>query len=194
MAVTEIDLIGEQLKATGYYKTSWEELGLEYDADAIQAVFDAIPNVPPRVVDIDEMPIKCTITNSECDAAIQRLGAPVIEYLFSGIQNQFARERRRVFGANYYLTGDFFTHHKDYRRPEIMTAVVLSLSGVRNLVVSGQGHRMEPGSIMLIDGMHNPVHSAQCLEGPSISAVIDVPELLYPRGSFQKNAVVNATA
>lgn len=177
MAGIQTDLIGEQLKRDSYFETSWEQLGIPYEHELAQQVIATSTEVlfrPPERPDREARAM-----SEACRAAAKSLMQPVVERLFPGDENERARRDWFLFGVNYYKTGQYFPPHNDLNDPDIVTIVILSLSGVRRLGVANKLLELRPRAITLLDGGANPKHHALCIEGPSVSVVADVPAFIY---------------
>ena len=179
MRTINLQTIGEQLKATGCYQTTWKELGLSFDEELAGEIIrlSTEDHVRPAT---EELVREARSNSPVCRDAARRLLGPLVNRLFDDDKYASARANWNVFGVNYYDVGNTFPMHRDFNNSDIRTALVASLSGVRILGVKGvKPIRQEVGSIVIIDGGSNPEHEAYCVEGPSVSAVEDVPELLY---------------
>lgn len=174
-----IETIGVELRNTSYYATSWEALGLPYDevlAEEVIATCSENAIRPPQ----EEVQRSARGTSPACVAAAQRLVRPIVESLFVGDEYENARNNWFLFGVNYYERGDVFPRHHDFKKPELSTVVIASLTGIRRLKVEGSPPiTTAPGSITLLNGATNPEHQAWCVEAPSISVVASVPDILY---------------
>lgn len=179
MAVTQQEIIGRDLLAQSYYSTSWEKLGVEYDEAAAQRVVAACPEELRRPTDFHEgIRREARAVSDACKTAAIELMQPLVDRLFV---SELVRTRWSLFGINYYEIGDVLPFHQDLNNPEIKTTIIASLVGTRLFKLRGI-HRpllLIPQDILLLDGGANPWHYAECIEGPSVSVVADVPELLY---------------
>lgn len=172
--------IGEQLREQSYFSTSWRELGLEYDQVLAQEVIAASTEKLQRPPVDQGVVREARAVSDNCKRLAKKMVTPLVEHLFDGDKYAEARNSWFLFGVNYYETGDLFPRHRDLNNPDIMTIAIVSLCGVRSLRVgNNQPIEMVPGSVVLLDGANNPIHLATCVEGPSVSVVADVPELLY---------------
>ena len=91
---------------------------------------------------------------------------------------------------NRYEAGGELGAHQDSVEK---TVLVVTASGARNFDVYKRGETegsfstveqsflLGVGSVMILDGQADPGHAIQCVEGPSVSAVLDVPALLRPQ-------------
>ncbi len=172
--------IGEQLRTQKFAVVSWHELGLDINSEICTEVIQRAPLslITPGLNGDDDMYRSSRAMDERCLGAARSLATPVVERLFA--HRQEALESWSVFGVNYYNQGDYLPFHRDFDKPEIATTAILSLSGVRTLTIEDcRPLQLCPGVIALVDGMSNPLHTASCVEGPSVSVVLEIPSLLY---------------
>lgn len=177
-----LESIAEELQAKHVVETSWEKLGLIFDNEAAEEVIRRCPEElyrdPTR--DNEHTRTVARANSPACRAAARTFIEPVVDHLFEGDQYVDARKNWVLFGVNYYDGDDRFGWHHDLYNSDVKTIVIGSISGIRRLTVEGYPPiDLEPESIVLLDGAANLWHKAECLEGPSVSVVADVPELLY---------------
>lgn len=190
MITQEISRIGEQLDQIGHVQTSFEALGLEYP-DALARELDESFKATDQYESVQAEGRTGMLMYRE-DAPLQvgrRIVTPVIEALFSDYPN--ITDELGMYAVNHYNKGDFFNAHQDHFDGTVMIATT---AGVRNFDVYHKepeddefrsiaaSYRLGIGSIVLLNGYKNLGHAAQCLEGPSISVVSDVP---YPMTSWR---------
>jgi hypothetical protein len=113
-----------------------------------------------------------------------RISLPIAQVLFPG--HPTLREDMGTYAVNQYETGEFFNPHQDHFNGTVM---ISTIAGTRRFNVYDRepeddvfntisaSHVVGLGSIVLLNGYKNLGHAAECLEGPSISVVADVP---YP--------------
>lgn len=183
MITQEIARIGEELDQAGHVQTSFEALGLVYP-DALAKELDESFQTTAQYQDVQDGGRTGMLMYRD-DAPLQvgrRIVTPVIEALFSdrpGVTSELG-----MYAVNHYNKGDFFNPHQDHFDGTVM---ITTTAGVRNFDVYDKepeddvfrsiaaSYRLGIGSIVLLNGYKNLGHAAQCLEGPSISVVSDVP-------------------
>lgn len=190
MITQEIARIGEQLDQVGHVQTSFEALGLEYP-DALARELDESFKVTEQYAGV-QAEGRTGMLMYRDDAPLQvgrRIVTPVIETLFADRPN--VTSELGMYAVNHYNEGDFFNPHQDHFDGTVMIATT---AGARNFDVYNKepeddvfrsiaaSYRLGIGSIVLLNGYKNLGHAAQCLEGPSISVVSDVP---YPMTAHQ---------
>jgi hypothetical protein len=174
------EYIAEKLRNSALCVTSWQELGVPYDEEISELVLQtATQSLLRRPQEEGALREVARGASEDCRATARLLAEPIVERLFGGALYVKARQDWFLFGVNYYEQGDVFPVHRDLNNPDLTTVVIMSLSGVRMLRVEGNPPvRLTKGSIALLDGGANPEHTAWCVEGPSVSVVVDVPALL----------------
>lgn len=187
----ELQRITFELDTSGYSLTSYDQLGLEFDTDLAVRLCDvaAEGDFSSTAADLTKHIGKKLMTMVQDERALsfgRELVSPVVDTLFAGSPR--ARRDWQVYAMNHYETGGELGVHRDSVGS---TVVVVTASGVRNFDVYKQESEGSPneiehsfllraGSVMIIDGQIDPSHSVSCIEGPSVSAVLDVPDLLRP--------------
>ena len=179
MSATSLETLGTQIRTSVHALTSWEALGLTYDERLTQQIIAQCPEDLQRPPQEEGQRREARAVSQACRVAAWKLMCPLVERLFADEKYEDARANWQLFGVNYYETGDFFPPHRDLNNSGIMTIVIATVSGIRRLNVEGSTLTLEPRSIAILDGSANPLHSAYCEEGPSVSIVADIPELLY---------------
>lgn len=185
MITQEISRIGEQLDQIGHAQTSFEALGLEYSDDLARELEESIKATEQHeTVQAEGRTGMLMYREGALLQVGQRIVTPVIEALFSDRPNVV--DKLNMYAVNHYNEGDFFNPHQDHFDGTVMIATT---AGVRNFDVYDKepeddefrsiaaSYQLGIGSIVLLNGYKNLGHAAQCLEGPSISVVSDVP---YP--------------
>lgn len=185
MITQEISRIGEQLDQQGHVQTSFVALGLGYP-EALARELDESFKVTEQYADA-QAEGRTGMLMYRDDAPLQvgrRIVTPVIETLFADRPN--VTSELGMYAVNHYIEGNFFNPHQDHFDGTVM---IVTTAGVRNFDVYNKepeddtfrsiaaSYRLGIGSIVLLNGYKNLGHAAQCLEGPSISIVSDVP---YP--------------
>ncbi len=173
-----ITSLGVELRTKGSAETSWAELGIPYCESWADEVIRTIPEHLVGGDFVEGIRREAISMSRPCRTAAMEFARPVIGALFEGDDFEKAREKAYLFNVNYYETDAFKGGHRDFNNSDTMTAIVLTICGRRKLTAEGTKHDQARGSIVLIDGGVNPWHSVICEEGPSVSVVVDVPELL----------------
>jgi len=178
----ELARITTDLEQRGWAQTTFDALGLEIDAAAVERLAKACEGKPSGTealkltehVDKERMTI---VQDEECLADGRDFARPAVDSLFQ--DSPRARATWSLYGLNRYETGGHFGEHQDSTGS---TVLIVSITGRRELTVgegaAAQRVGMTPGTITLLDAQHDPVHAVRCTEGPSISAVLDVPDML----------------
>lgn len=181
MADITINDVGVEFGKSPVFVCDLKDMGACYDEALADKVIETAPERLVREPSEDGQSRREARARSyACEQAATKLFRPVIDQVFSGSQFYLPRYRWDLFGVNYYETGDRFAMHEDYRTPKPLVVVILSLCGVRTLTVIGQRpEQLTPGKIAFLDGRANPLHAADCTEGPSVSVVADVPDVHF---------------
>lgn len=180
MITQEIDRIRGQLQDVGHVLTSYDALDLpfpEHAAADLQRAF--------ATTDQQDARTGMLMFREDAPLAVGRLMIePVAQRLFANQLNVL--DDLSMYAVNQYEAGDFFNPHQDHYDGTVMIATAI---GTRNFdvyrpeeeddtfVTVDTSYRLARGSIMLLNAYKNLGHAAQCVEGPSISVVSDVP---YP--------------
>jgi hypothetical protein len=169
-----------ELAERGFCKASFAEFGLLFPSREIDEVLRTATNRLNKK-DVDEGKPAYVTEGSPCLTFANVVMASAVKVLFAPNEEKI-RRRWKLFAVNYYETGDIFSMHQD-NAGDSTTTVILSLSGVRRFTIMDKlptrsQHMLETGSIVLLDGSENLMHSVSCIEGPSISIVADIPATL----------------
>jgi alkylated DNA repair dioxygenase AlkB len=124
------------------------------------------------------------VQDEHCLALGRRFVDPLVGSLFA--DSERARANWSIYGVNRYETGGSFGSHRDSVGA---TVLIVTASGLRDFSVFEQEgsdglnqiertFELGPGSVMILDGQLDPRHAVSCRVGPSVSAVLDVPDLL----------------
>jgi hypothetical protein len=207
MAYEVLERITNELTEVGHSVTSYSELGLDFDEIAVSRLrevvegdtFDAEAAELTTDIDTNKMIIARGADTLRLGTAFVR---PVMETLFA--DSPKALGKWALYAVNRYdEEGSRFAPHKDSVGG---TVVVATLVGRRSMDIYRRypdqredrpetfreiEHTVElgPGSIMIIDGYLDPPHAVRCLEALSISAVVDIPDLLRPRATWQPRSL-----
>lgn len=180
----ELQRIAADLEERGWAHTTFNALGLTVDTDAVARIESACKNKPSgaEALKLTEHVSKARMTlvqDEGCIADGRAFVSPAVDLLFR--DSARARATWTLYALNCYEDGGHFGEHQDSTGS---TVLIVSLTGRRELIVGGcpgaQVVEMAPGSITILDAEHDPVHAVRCIEGPSISAVLDVPDMLRP--------------
>ncbi len=183
MTNQEVQRLGSELQEEGHALTSFQQLGI--------SDFETLASQVCRAVEKNDQlkaerraqrlgMVMCKDTTSKQAGA--RMIVPVVEALFE--IDDSGPDAWVPYTVNHYETGEFFSPHQDYLDG---TVIIVGVLGVRGLDVYRKEeeddifieveHRyiLKPGSILLLNGYKDLGHAAQCVKGPSISVVGDVP-------------------
>lgn len=197
MANKVLRRITEELTEIGHAVTSYEELGLDFDEQAVATLSEVVGKdvYGEQALQLVENTENTTNMIIAQGADTLRLGTdfvrPVIETLFAGSPRTLGKWA--LYAINRYEAGGTFEPHMDSVGASV---VVASISGVREMDIykreadqlpeKPETYRvvertleLYPGVIVILDGQLDPPHAVRCIE-PSLSAVIDVPDLLRP--------------
>lgn len=180
MSTTGLEVVRSELKRKSCHHTNWADLGIPFDQAVAQEV---VTTAKDHLVDGPSNNGESRpqyATSLACRSAARKLMSPLIGHLF-GLEKQVETDGMwDVFHINYYNASNRFSRHFDFPSSTPATVVIASLSGVRSLSVEGNPVlTLNPQSVTLLDGLANPVHSADCVEAPSISVVADVRRVMY---------------
>lgn len=200
MIKAEQQRVTNELATAGYSLTSYAELGLTFDAELAAELCDVAaqgtfsPSAAELTAHIEKN--NMTIVQEERALALGRqVVTPLVDGLFAGSPR--ALENWNLYGINHYNeAGAGLGAHQDSVGS---TVLIASISGLRKFCVYRKEPEYEtfreiestftlsPGSVVILDGYADPGHFVECLEGPSVSAVFDVPDLLRPEETYQIN-------
>jgi hypothetical protein len=191
MALGELQRLAEELTEAGYALTSYADIGLELDVvlaqqlseTALKGIFS--PDAAKLTERIEKQ--KMTMVQDELSIKLGRqMVAPIVEALF--VSNKEAVEGWDLYAMNCYQEGGGLGVHQDSVEK---TVLVVTASGARRFDVYNRNEKEEAGftqpersfllnvgSIMILDAEADPGHSIECIEGPSVSAVLDIPALI----------------
>lgn len=183
MRTQEVRRVGEALDTLGHALTGFNELGIEGHEALATDLVEAIEATDQyKKVSETGRTGMLMFREEEPLNAGKRLVEPVFSALFH--DRPEAVQSMGMYAINHYETGDFFNPHQDHFDGTVM---IMTPMGRRNLDVYKvededdvftdvtHNYTLVPGSVMLLNGYRNLGHAAQCLEGPSISVVADVP-------------------
>lgn len=200
--ITELTRITQELDGKGYTLTSYERLGLPFDSKLVGELCTAaaMGTFSPAAADLTKHIEKSNMAMVQDEAALElgrRLVRPVVETIFHG--NTHALDKWSLYAMNRYdAPAASLGSHQDSVGS---TVLVVTASGVRDFNIHERPEfvgqetpiketiRVEPGSIMILDAQADPAHSVTCVEGPSVSAVLDVPDLLRLPENYQINQI-----
>ena len=165
------------LRSRHFVNVSWQDLEIEQDEILHTAILSTVQNKLVHRLSVEGLQGEAKADSDECRQAARAFARPVVHALFP--TDAHAQNNWSLFAVNYYEQDTLNPPHLDKNNPDISTTVILSLTGVRILRVEDEATRLHPGTITLLDGGYNPLHSAYCVDGPSISVVADIPQLLY---------------
>lgn len=190
MSKNEIYRVTQELDERGYSLTSYDQLDLPFDTELTDILCEAAArgSFSPSAADLTKHIEKQNMIMAQDDEVL-RLGrllvSPVVERFFG--DNPHALGAWSLYAMNRYEEGGKLGSHQDSVGSTVFVATV---SGVRKFdvyrrisvdsEVLDESFVLSPGSIMILDGEIDPSHAVECLEGPSVTAVFDVPELLRP--------------
>lgn len=198
--IKEISRITHDLDTNGYALTSYDQLGLPFDPSLVGRLCAAAAEgtFSQAAADLTKHIEKSNMAMVQDERALvlgRELVRPVVETLFT--ESDKARQNWNLYAMNRYdKPGASLGSHQDSVGS---TVLVVTASGVRDFNIherpeyEGQQtpiketYRVEPGSIMILDAQADPAHSVGCVEGPSVSAVLDVPDMLRPHELYQIN-------
>lgn len=186
----EISRLGYELADLGYSLTSYGQLGLEFDHDLATRLSGAAAQglFSPDAAKLTEHIQKNDMTMVQDEVCLglgRQMVRPVVETVFA--DNPAATQGWNIYAMNRYETGGELGIHQDSVGK---TVLVVTISGQRELDVFAKGQTendasdaektflLTPGSVMILDGEADPAHAVRCSQGPSVSAVIDVPALV----------------
>lgn len=198
--IKELTRITQELDDKGYTLTSYEKLGLPFDPKLVGELCTAAAagTFSPAAADLTKHIEKSNMAMVQDEAALElgrRLVRPVVEAIFH--ESPQALDGWSLYAMNRYdAPAASLGSHQDSVGA---TVLVVTASGTRDFNIHERPEsvgqqtpiketiRVEPGSIMILDAQADPAHSVTCVEGPSVSAVLDVPDLLRPPESYQIN-------
>lgn len=183
MITQEIHRVSQQLNEVGHALTSFDALDLEYPEQLAAQLHESFKTTEQYagVQETGRTGMLMYRDNAPLEVG-RRIISPVVEKLFAD-QPDVAKDLG-MYAVNQYEAGDFFNPHQDHFDGTVMIATT---AGVRNFDVYNKeleddvfktvshSYRLGIGSIVLLNGYKNLGHAAQCLEGPSVSVVSDVP-------------------
>lgn len=173
--------LGTTLRQNQYAQTSFEELGLVFDEErATELALLAQANAH-RMPSFEGVLRESRGSLQICGDMARAFMQPIIDVLFCPDKYpDDVRSGWSFFGLNVYEFGDIFPPHRDFNNPEISTTVIASLTGIRQMRLTDINARINqvPGSVVLLDGAANPLHSVACISDTSVSVVADIRELL----------------
>ena len=193
MSRSETLRITNELDTLGYALTTYADLGLEFDTELAKKItaasagleFSASAAEITKHIEKQHM----TMVQDEDVLVMGRLAvAPVVEKLFA--HSPRALSNWNLYALNRYESVGTLGAHQDSVASTVMVATLagerqFNINRIINSAAEEYGEVIDsftlaPGSVMILDGQLDPAHSVVCLEGPSVSAVLDVPDLLRP--------------
>ncbi len=194
MIKNELFRVSTELDNQGYALTSYDLLGLPFDTALAHELSTSAAdgNFSPDAAKLTERIEKQKMTMVQDPRTLElgkRLIRPVVETLFAN--DPKALKGWDLYAMNCYQTGGKLGSHQDSVGK---TVLVVTASGERQFDVWGIGETEETAksknpeasfilnaaSVMILDGQADPAHGVECIQGPSISAILDVPALLRP--------------
>lgn len=191
----EVDRITEELDANGYAFTSYDELDLPFDRDLVGRLCLASANgaFSPQAAELTKHINKAHMTIIQEDWALtmgREIVRPVVDSLF--VDSPRARANWNLYAVNHYSRPDatLGTHQDSVGA----TVLVVSMSGARDFhfydrpehegqeLTLRESRLVTPGEVVVIDAQADPFHSVVCVEAPSVSAVLDIPDMLRSQG------------
>jgi hypothetical protein len=196
MSREALDRITYELTEIGHALTSYAELGLDFNEAAITRLQEVVGN------DVFGAEAAKLAKNTDKKDMIIAQSAETLalstEFVRPAIHTLFADSSRALgtwalYGVNRYdKIGGTFEPHMD---SAATTVAIVTLCGIRSMDIYRRYPdqnaakpetfrdieytvELKPGSIMLIDGQLDPPHAVTCLEAPSLSVIVDVPDLL----------------
>lgn len=188
MTLAEVTRVAQALSEEGCALTSYSALGLSLPADAARSMDEALA-ATEQYDDVQQSGRTGMLMYRET-APLQlarQLVEPAVRVLFQGQPD--AVRQLGTYAVNHYETGDFFNPHQDHFDG---TVVIATLDGIRDFdlyaphpqddvfVEVQRTHRLTAGTLIVLNGFRNLGHAARCVQGPSVSAVVDVPVALLP--------------
>ena len=196
MSQAALNRITYELTEIGHSLTSYAELGLSIDDAAVaklgQVVGDDVFGAEAAKLAVGTDKKDLVIAQSdETKALSMEFVRPVIHTLFANSAR--ALGAWAVYGVNRYdKVGGRFEPHMD---SAATTVAIVTVCGRRTMDIyrrySDQNAakpdtfrdieyvvELGPGSVMLIDGQLDPPHSVTCTQAPSLSVIVDIPDLL----------------
>jgi hypothetical protein len=193
MIRTETSRIAEELDTKGYTLTSYDKLGLPFDPSLVGKLCTAAAGgtFSAAAADLTKHIEKSGMAMVQDESALvlgRQLVRPVVESLFADSPKALAGWN--LYAMNRYdAPGASLGSHQDSVGS---TVLVVTASGKRDFNIherpSFNGEQtpitetiqVVPGDIMILDAQADPAHSVACVEAPSVSAVLDVPDMLRP--------------
>lgn len=186
----ELRRVAQKLDDCGYALTSFDALEQELDVELASQLCEltACGEFSASAAELTERIKKQKMTMIQHEDAIAIGGQIVrsaVETIFN--QSQRALQEWRLYALNRYEKGGSLGAHQDSVGS---TVIVITISGQRILDIYRKERKYElfreiecsftlnAGSMMILDGESDPGHAVRCTRGPSVSAVVDVPDLL----------------
>lgn len=183
------DLV-ETISAQGWARATYRSLGIALSDDHINELA-RIAGVAPfsaSAAALTERISKSQMRMVQTEDAL-RVGRFLVEPLVRCLFAASSRALRswNLYAINVYEEGGCLGPHQDSVGA---TVLIVTFSGRRKLDLYDREEEyetfrsvhtsltVERGDIVLLDGEFDPGHSVECIKGPSIAAVLDVPELL----------------
>lgn len=184
MITQEICRLSEELAGNGHARTSFDALGLAYPEALAAQVLAGFKETEQFAAEHDGRTGMLMFRDNE---ALMELGKqiilPIVDRLFGGRKEVL--DEVGMYAINQYEAGEFFRPHQDHFDGTVMIATI---AGARKFdvyhkepdddvfrTVDYSYEHLDVGSIVMLNGYKNLGHAAQCIEGPSVSVVSDVP-------------------
>lgn len=198
--IAELSRITDELTDKGYVLTSFGRLSVPFDPSLVGELCAAAAEgtFSKSAADLTKHIEKSNMTIVQDERALElgrTLVRPVVAAVFG--ENPAAMQNWSLYAMNHYQRpGATLGAHQDTVGSTVM---VVSVSGARDFTIYEQStypsqqtaeketFRVEPGSIVILDAYADPLHSVTCVEGPSVSAVLDVPDMLRPAETYYIN-------
>lgn len=190
----ELTRIAHDLEQVGYAVTSYEALGVDFDAVAARSLDQAVVSAQEsaealEVVKHITKQAMTIVQDPRCMELGRGLIQPAIGALLVDRPEQEQETLWTLFGLNRYEQGGQFGPHRDDVSASVL---VVTVSGSRNFdlykttATSRQDELTDveasfslgPGSILILDGEKDPGHAISDTPEASVVAVADIPFIL----------------
>ena len=185
MSTEEVTRLRARLERYGHALSSFDALGLASYQDLADGVHEAVARTEQyRAADGEVRGGMLMFRDEQSLATGQRFVAPVFAALFATSPD--ARDGFGAYCINHYDAGHVFKAHQDYVDG---TVLIITTCGERRFDVYEkdeddvfvnvqESYTLQAGSVMLLNGFKNLGHAAECIAGPSLSVVADVPAII----------------
>jgi alkylated DNA repair dioxygenase AlkB len=180
----EAQRVGKELEEQGHALTSFDRLGLSHhNTIALELRRDIEATDWFRAAREKGSTGTLMFRDQHSLSIARRLMSPVVAMLF---RSAVASEDFVVTTINRYEAGDKFPPHQDYFDG---TVLIATTAGERRLhvyekdeddvfVTIEKSYTLTRGSIALLNGYQDRGHAAECVKGPSISVIANVPHAI----------------